>query len=319
MSDQDHQQAAAPAHKSRRWIPALFAALIVLGLWGPNLLRPPPPAWTLYSSTKGQIRRVLLADKSVMRLNGASSVRVVFEDEDRRAALGQAEAAFLVFPSTKRPFLISSGDREVKLHIGELNIVRQTIKGGATANVLTVRRGQAQVYPVGHPEAAVTVAAGQQASWTDGQPQATVRTVNANNAFAWESRQLAYDHAPLSEVIADLNRYVARPIRLADPALAALPFSGQLTLEGEDAMLRKLELVLPVQDQPMAAEIVLRRLPPCGFKNCDKPKRRPIVQALLHPQKAPGSGGHLLPTARLAKPAAPPLSGGLPPSPPNLP
>ena len=304
MSEQDHRQAAAPAHKSRRWIPALFAALIVLGLWGPNLLRPPPPAWTLYSSTKGQIRRVLLADKSVLRLNGASSAKVVFEDDDRRAEIGQAEAALLIFPSTRRPFLISAGDREVRLHIGELNILRQTGAskaggGAATATVLTVREGVAQVYLVGHPETAVTVAAGQQASWTDGDPKAAVRAVNANNAFAWETHQLAYDKAPLSEVIADLNRYVARPIRLADPSLAALPFSGLLTLEGEDGMLRKLEMVLPIQDQALAAEIVLRRLPPCGFKNCDKPKRRPIVQSLLklNPKPSgPPPGGRLLPT-----------------------
>ena len=127
-----------------------------------------------------------------------------------------------------------------------------------------------------------------------------MRTVNANNAFAWETHQLAYDKAPLGEVIADLNRYVARPIRLADPSLAALPFSGMLTLEGEDAMLRKLEMVLPVQDQPLPAEILLRRLPPCGFKNCDKPAKRkkpnPLVQSLLKLNgKAPPSGARPLP------------------------
>ena len=282
MSEDATRPDAPPPRKSgRRWIPAAFAALIVLGLWGPNLLRPPPPAWTLYTSTKGQIRRVTLADKSIMRLNGQSSARVVFEDADRRAALGQAEAAFLIAPAG-RPFLISAGDREVRMDGGELNILRQTTAAGAVTTV-TVRNGQARVYPIGDPtQAGVNIAAGQQASWTDGQPDAETRTVNANNAFAWESRQLAYDRAPLSEVIADLNRYVERPIRLADPTLDALPYTGKLTLEGETGMLKKIEADLPVeaQPQPSTNEIILRRLPPCGFKNCDKPSRHAKPGAL---------------------------------------
>lgn len=280
------EPACAPTRKTKLWIPALFAGLIVLGVWGPNLLRPPPPAWTIYTSAKGQIRRVTLSDKSVLRLNGASSVRMVFEDNDRRAALGEAEAAFLISNDPRRPFLISAGDREVRMDGGELNILRQAAPGGGAATVLTVRRGQARIYPLGQPETpGVTIAAGQQTSWVDGQPQVSTRAVNAANAFAWETHQLAYDKAPLGEVIADLNRYVARPIRLADPALAALPFTGMLTLQGEDAMLLKLEKVLPLQHDAKAAEIILRRLPPCGFKNCDRPakRRKPnaIVQSIL--------------------------------------
>lgn len=285
MSEDDARPGAAPHKAGRRWIPAAFAALIVLGLWGPNLLRPPPPAWTVYASTKGQIRRVQLADKSVMRLNGASSARVMFDDAARRAALDQAEAAFLVAPG--RPFLISAGDRQVRIDGGELNILRQMTSAGA-ATTVTIRNGQANVHPVGQPEqTGVNAGPGQQVSWIDGQPDAEIRTVNANNAFAWETHRLAYDGAPLSQVVADLNRYVERPIRLADPSLDGLLFSGQLTLQGETGMLRRIEADLPVeaQAQPSTNEIILRRLPPCGYKNCDRASRRnkpgPLAPLLL--------------------------------------
>jgi transmembrane sensor len=303
--------AAPPARKVKLWIPALFAGLIVLGLWGPNLLRPPPPDWTIYTSTKGQIRRVALSDKSVLRLNGASSVRMVFEDAGRRAALGEAEAAFLIANDPSRPFLISAGDREVRMEGGELNILRQTSASGGVVTVLTVRQGLARIYPLGQPQAsAMTAGPGQQAMWTDGQAQPTVRAVNASNAFAWETHQLAYDKAPLGEVIADLNRYVVRPIRLADPALASLPFTGMLTLEGEDGMLRKLERVLPLQHEAMATDIVLRRMPACGFKNCDRPakRRKPnaIVQSILRLNKPAPASRLPGPAPTLPKPATAP-------------
>ncbi|HTI66579.1 MAG TPA: FecR domain-containing protein, partial [Caulobacteraceae bacterium] len=205
--------AAAPAADARPpwrrlWLPALLMAVIVAALWGPNLLRPPPPAWTVYDNVKGQIRRVVLADKSVLQLNGAAQVRVVYEDDDRRAAIGQAEAAFAVTPDEDRPFLISSGDRVIRIDGGEINILRETSQNGART-VLTIRQGQARVYPEDRAAEGINATAGQEVSWTDGQDPPDVRQVNAANAFAWQTHRLAYDKAPLWQVVADLNRYVA--------------------------------------------------------------------------------------------------------------
>lgn len=288
---------AADVHSvwRRLRLPALLMALIIAALWGPNLLRPPPPAWTVYNNVKGQIRRIVLADKSVLQLNGAAQVRVVYEDDDRRAAMGQAEAAFTMTPSEDRPFLITSGDRVVETTGGELNILRQTSQNGATT-VLTIRRGRARVYPEDRAAEGIDAAAGDEVSWTDGQEPPRVRKVNAANAFAWLNHRLAYDKAPLSQVVADLNRYVARPIRIADPSLAGLLYTGTLNIEGEDMMLRKLAAVLPIQAKPSAAEILLQKPAPKPAKKAslvqkllklDKPK--PIVRPLVRipPQVPP--------------------------------
>jgi transmembrane sensor len=267
--------------------------LIVGALWSPNLMRPPPPAWTVYSNVKGQIRRVVLADKSVLRLNGASQVRVVYEDADRRLAIGQAEAALAIRPSPDRPFLISSGDRVIEIGDGEINILRETSPNGAHTEV-TIRRGQARIYPVNRAAEAVATRANQQASWTDGQDRLDLRPVNADNAFAWESHRLAYDKAPLSEVVADLNRYVARPIRIADPSLAGLTYTGVLELQGEEAMLRKLAETLPIEARTSNAEIVIRRPGP-------KPKKKPAPALMQSLMTMSGGKPELLP-----KPAPPP-------------
>jgi transmembrane sensor len=249
-------------------------ALIVAALWGPNLLRPPPPAWTVYDNVKGQIRRVVLADKSVLQLNGAAQVRVVYEDDDRRAAMGQAEAAFTMPIDEDRPFLISSGDWVIRTDGGEINILRQTSQNGART-VLTIRRGQARVYPEDRAAEGVAVTAGDEVSWIDGQDPPQVRKVNAANAFAWQTHRLAYDKAPLWQVVADLNRYVARPIRIADPSLAGLLYSGVLNIEGEDMMLKKIAAVLPIEAKPSAAEILLQKPTP------KPPKKVSLVQKLL--------------------------------------
>jgi len=271
--------------RAKLWIPALLMILVVGLIWGPNLLRPPPPAWTVYSNVKGQIRRILLADKSVVRLNGASQVRVVYEDDDRRVGMGQAEAAFTMTPSEDRPFLISSGDRVIEIAGGEINVLRETSQNSAIT-VLTVREGQARIYPADRAAEGLNAGPGQEVSWSDGQDPPSVRSVNAANAFAWESHRLAYDKAPLSEVVADLNRYVARPIRIADPAVAQMVYSGVLNLEGEDMMLRKIGAVLPVEGKARAAEIVLQRAQPKPAKAKIKARKAPLF-TLGRPQPLP--------------------------------
>jgi len=302
-ADKDTQavdRPAAPSRRRRFWIPGLMMALIVGALWSPNLLRPPPPAWTVYTNVKGQIRRVLLSDKSALRLNGASQVRVVYEDNDRRAAMGQAEAAFTIMPSARRPFLISAGDRVIQMRSGEINVLRQTAQSSAKT-VLTISLGTARIYPNDRAAEGIEAGPGQEISWTDGQAQPDVRTVNAANAFAWESHSLAYDKAPLSDVVADLNRYVARPIRIADPALSSLRFTGVLTLEGEDVMLRKIAAALPVEAKALPAEIVLQR----PTAKAVKPRRKPnvLMQSLL---KLNGAKPKPLPAPKPLPQAPPP-------------
>jgi transmembrane sensor len=281
--------------------------VIVAALWGPNLLRPPPPAWTVYNNVKGQIRRVVLADKSVLELNGASQVRVVYEDDARRAAIGQAEAAFTMTASDDRPFRISSGDRVIETPGGEINILRQTSQNGART-VLTIRHGHARVYPEDRAAEGIGAIAGDEVSWTDGQDPPEVRKVNADNAFAWRNHRLAYDKAPLSQVVADLNRYVARPIRIADPSLAGLLFTGVLNIEGEDMMLRRLAAVLPIEAKPSAAEILLQKPTP------KPPKKAGLMQSLLKlnkpkpPPKGPVKRTPAPEPLPLPKPAASPKS-----------
>ena len=300
--------AAARSFGRRLWLPALLMALIVAALWGPNLLRPPPPAWTVYNNVKGQIRRVVLADKSVLRLNGASQVRVVYEDDDRRAAMGQAEAAFTMTRSEGRPFLISSGDRVIETAGGEINILRETSQNGART-VLTIRQGQARVYPDDRAAEGIDAGAGDEVSWTDGQDPPQVRKVNAANAFAWESHRLAYDKAPLSEVVADLNRYVARRIRIADPSLAGLLYTGTLNVEGEDMMLRRLAAVLPIEAKPSAAEILLQKPTP------KPPKRVSLVQSLLKLNKPKPQVRTLVRPTPQIPPLQPPPPKPAPPQP----
>jgi len=250
---------AGPPNRSRRaWAPAVLAGAIVLGLWGPNLVRPPPPAWTTYISLKGQTRRVKLGDQSLMRMNGATSVKVVFEDRLRRAVFEGGEAEFMVAPNG-RPFQMAVGDRDLRTRDADFDL-RRYGRVGAVRATLTVRRGQVAVGEVKGREGPRVLGPGDQMIWIEGQAAAPTRNIDPNMAFSWQTHRLVYDKAPLSDVVIDLNRYVDRPISLIPPSLGDLTFTGALPLDSEDGMLKRLQAVLPIHAQTLPAAIVLKPL-----------------------------------------------------------
>ncbi|HEX7886775.1 MAG TPA: FecR domain-containing protein, partial [Phenylobacterium sp.] len=214
---------------------------------------PPAPIET-YATAAGQTRQLTLADGSKVWLNANSRMDVRFERRARRIQMAEGEAAFDVTHDPHRPFLIDTGDHEVRVVGTEFNL-RQ--RAGDFA--LTVRRGVVEVRPSGAPNTAPTrVAAGQRLTHKGGAPAASLTATLPDAAFAWTHGQLVYSDAPLDEVAMDLSRSLGTPIRIADPAAGRIRFTGVLTLDDTDAVLRRLEAFAPVRAERGAQGVVLR-------------------------------------------------------------
>src|SRR5204863_2251084 len=171
----------------------------------------PSPA-TTYATAPGETRQVILADGSHVRLNAGSRLEVRLGRRARRVEMADGEAVFDVTHDPGRPFLIDTGDREVRV-VGTQFDLRQ--RGDAFA--LTVRRGLVEVRPSGAPQAPPTrVAAGQRLTHDRGAPAGQLSAAGGDDAFAWTRGQLVYTAAPLAEVAADLSRSLGRPVRVAD-------------------------------------------------------------------------------------------------------
>ena len=258
MSGQAPPPAGPPSRSRRAWAPAVLAGAIVLGLWGPNLVRPPPPAWTTYISLKGQTQRMKLGDQSLLRMNGATSVKVVFEDRLRRAVFEGGEAEFMVAPNG-RPFQMAVGDRDLRTRDADFDLRRYGSVGAVKAT-LTVRRGQVAVGVIKGRDDPRVLGPGDQMIWIEGQAAAPTRNIDPNMAFAWESHRLVYNKTPLSDIVVDLNRYVDRPISFVPLSVGNLTFTGVLPLDSEDGMLKQLQAALPIKAQTLASSILLKPL-----------------------------------------------------------
>lgn len=241
----------------RAWLAAAgmgLAASVTVGVLVADRVTTEPPAQT-YVTAPGQTRDIRLADGTRMRLNAGSRLAVRFERHARRVEMADAEAAFDVTHDPDRPFLITAGDREVRVVGTEFNLRRRE---GAFA--LTVRRGVVEVRPTGRPEATpARVAAGHRLTHHEGASGAVLSPVQPDAAFGWTQRQLVYEAAPLREVAADLSRSLAAPVRVADTATGQLAFTGVLVLDDKEAVLKRLESFAPVRAEQRADGVVLTR------------------------------------------------------------
>jgi transmembrane sensor len=238
------------ARPTRRWVwasvaTAAAAAIVVAVL--PQLTR---PTFTDYTTRRGETREVDLTDGSRLTLGGATTLRVRLSRAQRDVTLVDGEASFDVAHLENRPFVVAVADREIRVLGTEFNILSHDDR-----LAVTVRRGLVSVS--GGQDGAVRLAKGQQLIHALGAATSQVRATDPDAAFAWKSGKLVYRATPLGEVVADLNRYVTTPIRV-DPDAASVKVSGVLLVDEEAAMIRRLELFVPIVSQRRGAEIVLK-------------------------------------------------------------
>jgi transmembrane sensor len=213
-----------------------------------------PPSQT-YATARGQHRRVELSDGSTIDLNGGARLSVSLARDRRAVTLDRGQAVFDVARDTRRPFLIAAGDRTIRV-VGTQFDVRR-LEGKLS---VTVARGAVEVRPSeGAEGGAYRLHPGQRLDHLEGAPDVRIASTEPAEVLSWRSGRLVYRERPLADVVADLNQQFSTPIRVDDPSLAQTPISGVLVLDDQDAVIRRLALLVPIRAVRSGAGVVLRR------------------------------------------------------------
>ena len=244
---------SAWASPTRRWQVAggLAAAALAVAVvpWGDLAAKT-----VVYQTGKGERRVVTLSDGTRIDMNAGSRLSVRMGASARRVTMDDAEAVFDVAKNPRRPFLIDAGDRTVRVVGTQFNVRR---RDGVQS--VTVRRGVVEVTPgSGASGRTYRLTVGQRLDHTEGATGSVLRTALPDDAMSWRTGRLIYRGEPLSNVVADLNRYSDKPLRLADAQLGRMPFSGVLQTDDGPAAVRALTLLAPVASTETPDGILLR-------------------------------------------------------------
>lgn len=205
------------------------ALLLVAGSATVLLRRPAPTGAAVareqaIASVTGQLRRLRLPDGSSVVLDTDTQISVAFSKGTRLVRLLRGRARFDVAPAIDAPFMVEAGDRMI-LDRGTLFDVSLG-RDGVRVSLL---RGAVEIHDRsggGRPGRMLArLAPGQVAMAATGSESAPIQAVPAG-AERWVDGWLSYDSARLGDVVADINRYSARKLRLADPTLSDLRVTG---------------------------------------------------------------------------------------------
>lgn len=193
----------------------------------------------LLRTALGERRQVELPDGSRLELNSATQLQVSFSSGSRHVRLNQGEAMFIVAHDSSRPFVVTTAQGDVTV-TGTRFDVRQEPDSTRVA----VEQGSVRVHGAG--DSLAQLSAGQGSHIDPLGKVAPPYAIDANALTAWRQGKLVFDNAPLSEVVLEVSRYRAQPLRVAPGKVASLRLSSTFGIDDPDALLRALPSILPV-------------------------------------------------------------------------
>jgi transmembrane sensor len=250
--DSSSSTPAVPVALWRRrafWMPvAAAAAIAIAGVsW-----RPQPAAQGVVMATEvGVSREMALPDGSSVELNTNSTVVTSFTATERRVRLEKGEAYFQVAKDAARPFVVDAagvGVRavgtafNVRVHATaiEVLVTEGTVRVGSAPLVANARNpalevgaGERVFVPIGASDAPVATAA-------TSSGVARVPADEVQRRLAWQGRRLDCSDTPLSEMVAEFNRYNRHQLAVPDAALAAMRFGGSFRPDDREGFVRML-------------------------------------------------------------------------------
>lgn len=255
------------------WLAA--AALFVLGVFW---WRSADPSHHRQVATTqiGAQRKLTLPDGSDIRLNTDSSVEVVFSATERRLRLVRGEAYFRVAKDSRRPFIVTAGRVDVRAVGTEFNV---RLESSAVEVIVTEGRvrlhdaitGGQLLAPLStsaedDPRLGPLLSAGQRVSLAatamkpaTAEPKIETTTPNeAERLLAWREQRLVFVSTPLSDVVAQFNRYNEHKLVIDGARLKDLRFGGRFRPDGYEAFVQLLESNFGVTVERRAKDTLLR-------------------------------------------------------------
>src|SRR5216684_1591296 len=243
-------------HPQRGWFAAaaVLAAVAVGAIW---LQQGSGESQTLATAV-GQQRNVTLADGSTVTLNTNTILETDLRRHTREIYLRKGEAHFQVAHDRSRPFLVHAGDAVVRA-VGTAFEVRvltdqhvDVVVNEGSVEVQATAPTPALPNPAARARAAAATTvralnAGERLSTASRDYVVTPITAQQmSSELAWREGAIIFDGQPLSEAIAEIERYTDARIVVSDPEIARLRVGGRFRTGDMQEFFDALQTALPV-------------------------------------------------------------------------
>jgi transmembrane sensor len=212
-----------------------------------------------FATKVGEKRRLRLPDGSFVTLNTGSLVEVSYTPAKRDIRLLTGQAFFKVARNPGRPFVVAAGDRHITA-TGTAFDVRLDEKGAVSVMLVEGRvvvdpiRRSGSAAPSGNAVREILEPGERLIVPSIGAPK--ILAVDIERATSWHSGELIFRDEPLSDAIAELNRYTETKLVTNDPRVRALKVSGVFKTSGSENFVAALTSFYPVEAKQRSAGVI---------------------------------------------------------------
>lgn len=201
------------------------------------------PLYTIQiASQRGEQRQIRLPDNSTLDINtGTRAVARLYADK-RHVELLEGEIFFAVQHDPERPFVVDSGASRVVVTGTQFNVrydaglARVSVHSGSVAvssGAWWNRQTRSLVRNQG-----IDVA--------EGQALGHVQPRDLDATLAWQRGQIVFDGTPLVQAVAEINRYLERPVLIEATSVRGHRIGGVFSVKDPQTFIDLLPRFAPV-------------------------------------------------------------------------
>jgi transmembrane sensor len=214
------------------------------------------PSGSSFRTAVGAVAAVPMADGSKVTLNTDSQIRIAVTEHDRRVNLRRGEAFFEVAKDRSRPFVVVAGHCRVIAVGTKFSVWREAdeVRVAVTEGRVRVERDtRTSAEP-----AADEVAAGSVARASDaGVLIQRKRLSEVEEELSWRRGFLFFHDVPLTEAVAEFNRYNHDRLVIGNPAIAGIRIGGSFRSTNVGGFVRLLQDGFSIHVERRDGEIIL--------------------------------------------------------------
>jgi len=203
--------------------------------WVPNVYQ--------HFDATDNVRTVTLKDGSQVELNLGSELTYSNYKDQRQVTLKKGEAFFSVSHDTRHPFVVKAAEGRIRVTGTQFNvwIYEDQVKVNLIEGSILVSSNADQ------PGDGLRLEPAMQASYRHGDfiPRIS-QTYDNDSSLAWRQGKLVLDDLALSDALPLINRYLDKPLMVADNSTGSIHIGGIYNIKEINGLVKSLPRVLPV-------------------------------------------------------------------------
>lgn len=217
-----------------------------------------------YETMKGEQRKIVLEDGSLIHLNSASSLDVQYTSEVREINMLRGEGLFAVANERSRPFVVKVHESKI-VAVGtrfsvyyKKNEVAVTVLEGRIAIMAENKNKEfsSTSAEINLTNSSILLESDRQARVNKQGHVSDVHIVDAEKITAWNRGLIIFDNTPLREVAEEISRYIVGQIQVAHD-VPNYPVTGVIKIRDQETMLHLLSEVVAVTPVKQSSQLTM--------------------------------------------------------------